>query len=74
MLSTIKAVFQGIANYFGYLNNKQMLDAGAASVVATSLQEQANDLKVADAARQTVRADLAHNPDSLPNDEFRRAD
>lgn len=56
-----------------WLHDRQMIDAGKASQVATELESQSNAIKKALDAREAVRADSIRNPDGVSDDDgFRR--
>lgn len=58
-----------------WLHDRQLIQGAHAEIIAASLQEQADALRKANAAREAVRADLALHPDhGMSDDEFKRPD
>lgn len=61
--------------FAGWLHDRQMISAGQAQQVAAELKGQSDALTKALAAREAVRADIAHNPDGVRSDDgFKRQD
>ena len=62
-----------IVKIMGWLHDKNLVESGKAQQQLSDLRGQIHDVQIAMAAREAVRADVARNPDSLPdNDPFRR--
>jgi len=56
-----------------FFERRQLVDAGRAQQQLDAIKGQIDATKIALAARETVRADSARNPDRLPDDDpFRR--
>ena len=76
-ISAIIGFLSGLASmivkFMDWLHDKKLVESGQTQQQLTDLRGQIHDVQIAIAAREAVRADIARNPDSLPdNDPFRR--
>ena len=77
MISTILNLIGGLTrlavSFITFLERRQLVDAGRAQQQLDSIKGQIDASKIALAARETLRADIARHPDRLPDDDpFRR--
>ncbi len=62
-----------LGGFVGWLHDRQMLSAGQAEQVAKEMEAQTDALRKANAAREAVRADIAHDANRVrQHDEFER--
>lgn len=62
-----------IVRILGWLHDKNLVESGKAQQQLSDLKGQINDVQIAMAAREAVRADILTNDGKLPvNDPFRR--
>jgi len=62
-----------LSAFVGFLNNKQLLDAGSAIAIANLQRRQADALRQAIIDRERVESELRANPNSVQSDDgFRR--
>ena len=70
LLSNVVSV---IVSFLNWLHEQQFVQSGIAQQQLNDLRGQIHEVQLAIAAREAVRADVARNPDSLPeHDPFRR--
>lgn len=73
LLSLVSGLFALAGKVFEWLYARQLIDAGKTQQQLKELSAQVRDARVAVAAREAIRATLATNPDSVPDDDgFRR--
>jgi hypothetical protein len=77
MIATILTLLGGLArlavSLIGLFERRRLIDGARARVNLENLQGQINACKIALAAREAVRADVARHPERLPvDDPFRR--
>jgi hypothetical protein len=77
MIATILNLLGGLTrlavSLIGLFERRRLIDGARARVNLENLQGQINACKIALAAREAVRADVARHPDRLPADDpFRR--
>jgi len=77
VISTILNLIGGLTrlavSLIAFFERRQLVDAGRARQQLDAIKGQIDATKIALAARETVRADIARNPDRLPDDDpFRR--
>lgn len=68
-LSIISGLFWAAGKLFEWLYARQLVDAGKTQAELESLRKQVQDAQIAVAAREAVRADVARNPDGVPDDD-----
>ena len=72
-LSLALALVKIASSIIGYLNSKQMMNAGAAKAALESLEKADAAIEVGRKARAAVRADLDDHPERLrTKDPFQR--
>ena len=77
MISTILNLIGGLTrlavSLIEFFERRQLVDAGRAQQQLDAIKDRIDATKIAVAARETVRANLARHPDRLPDDDpFRR--
>lgn len=73
VLSLVSGLFTLAGKVFEWLYARQLVDAGKVQQKLEDLSKQVRDAQIAVAAREAVRASMATNPDSVPDDDgFRR--
>lgn len=68
-LSIISGLFWAAGKLFEWLYARQLVDAGKTQAELEALRKQVQDAQIAVAARETVRADVARDPDRVPDDD-----
>lgn len=73
MISTILNLIGGLTrlavSFIAFLEHRQLVDAGRARQQLDSIKGQIDASKIALAARETVRADIARTPERVPDDD-----
>lgn len=74
MLNFLKLLFSAVGEFFGFLKQNQLIEAGETKVVAAQQKEEIKIVKQATEARTEAATAAASIPitDSLPDDGFRR--
>ena len=72
-LALILSVVKLLGALTSWMHDRQMLSAGQAEQVAKEMEAQTDALRKANAAREAVRADIAHDSSRVrQHDEFER--
>ena len=72
-LALILSVVKLLGALTSWMHDRQMLSAGQAEQVAKEMEAQTDALRKANAAREAVRADIAHDVSRVrQHDEFER--
>jgi len=72
-LALILSVVKLLGALTSWMHDRQMLSAGQAEQVAKEMEAQTDALRKANAAREAVRADIAHDASRVrQHDEFER--
>lgn len=72
-LALILSVVKLLGALTSWMHDRQMLSAGQAEQVAKEMEAQTDALRKANAAREAVRADIAHDANRVrQHDEFER--
>jgi len=69
ILTAIGGLFWAAGKLFEWLYARQLVDAGRVQAELEALRKQVQDAQIAVAAREAVRADVARNPDRVPDDD-----
>jgi len=69
IISLISGLFSAAGKLFDFLYARQMVDVGKTQAKLEQLSKQVQDAKIAVAARESVRADIATNGDRVPDDD-----
>ena len=74
MLSFLRSLFSAFGEFFGFLKQNQLINAGKTEVIATQQKEDAVVLEKANEARKeaALAAAASRSLGSLPDDGFRR--
>lgn len=75
-IAILSALLAIARTFTGWLQEKQLLDAGSAQAVLKGLQDADDAITHAKKARELVRIDAARNPSGVLNDDdgFKRPD
>ncbi len=74
-LSLLKAILTATGALAGWMQQRRLLDAGAAESIAVNLRRALDDVTLAENARARLRRDIARDPSSLRRDDgFQRKD
>lgn len=72
-IALLSALFSAVGKMFEWLYERDLVNAGKVQAQLDALRKQVRDAQIAVAAREAVRAHVAANPDSVPDDDpFRR--
>jgi hypothetical protein len=73
LLSLLTAAFAAVGKLFEWLYVNRLVDAGRTQQQLEALRHEVTQAQIAVAAREAIRAAIARDPDSLPdNDPFLR--
>lgn len=74
-IGILKALVLAVAGVASWLRDRQLIEAGRAEAIGSSLKLVLNEIAAADNARASVRTDLERNPERLRDDDgFKRSD
>ena len=69
LISTLAALFSAVGKLFEWLYARDLVNAGKVQEQLDALRQQVKAAQIAVAAREAIRANVAANPDSVPNDD-----
>lgn len=69
IISLLSALFSAAGKLFDWLYAVRLADAGRVAERLEALRKQVQDAQIAVAAREAIRADVARDPDRVPNDD-----
>lgn len=69
VLNVISGLFWAAGKLFEWLYAKQLVDAGRTQQQLETLRNEVTKAQIAVAAREAIRASVARDPDSVPDDD-----
>jgi hypothetical protein len=69
IITLLSSIAAAVVKIFEWLHEKNLVQSALAQKQLEDLKGQINGIQVAIAAREAVRADVAANPDGVPNDD-----
>ena len=69
VLNVISGLFWAAGKLFEWLYAKQLVDAGRTQQQLETLRNEVTKAQIAVAAREAIRASIARDPDSVPDDD-----
>ncbi len=73
IINAIAAFLKVATSFIDYMERQRLIDSGAAQAQLDMMRKNLDATRIAIAAREVIRADIAANPGKLPeHDPFRR--
>ena len=69
IIGLLSSLFSVAGKLFDWLYAVRLADAGRVAERLEALRKQVQDAQIAVAAREAIRADIARNPDRVPDDD-----
>lgn len=69
LISLLTAAFAAVGKLFEFLYVNRLVDAGRTQQQLETLRNEVTKAQIAVAAREAIRASIARDPDSVPDDD-----
>ena len=69
LISLLTAAFAAVGKLFEFLYVNRLVDAGRTQQQLETLRNEVTKAQIAVAAREAIRASVARDPDSVPDDD-----